>query len=119
MGQDEVRRARDVGGDPGAGSLRVAGLDCGAHVGMKPDRITLGEAVGIAAQVQIDHRPGLQPQRADDLDQDRRLRSFVSGKMKGLVEFDGARQVRRGHLALGAHRGFGRGNCRDVVGPTM
>ena len=82
---------------------------------MKTDRIALCQPFRIGAQIEIDHRPGFQPERTDDFDQDRRVRRFVNREMKTLVEFDRARQVGRRQFALGAHRLFGARDRQQIV----
>src|SRR3954468_22134999 len=91
--QDEFGLTADIGGNPLARRSGIAGGDRVAHIGMRLDRVAFRQPLGIGAQIEIDHRPGLQPQRADDLDQDRRMRRLIDRKVEGLVELDGARQV--------------------------
>src|SRR5450631_446768 len=105
-GQDKIGGAADVGLYSLQRRIAVAGGDGLARIGVKPDRVALRQPFGVGAQIEIDHRPGLQPERADDFDQDRRVRGLINRKMKGLVEFDRARQIGRGGLALRLHRFF-------------
>src|ERR1700732_2778360 len=99
--KDKIGRAGDIGGNSGLRGGAMAGGDRGAGIGMKPDGIALGQPLRIGAQVEIDHRAGLEPERADDFDQDRRMRRLVNRKVKALVEFDRAREIRHRRPALG------------------
>ena len=60
--KDEIRGAADVGGNSAQRRGSVAGGDGLAHIGMKPDRVALRQPFGIGAQIEIDHRPGLEPE---------------------------------------------------------
>ena len=108
-----------AGGYALARSGPVAGTDRFAHIGMKPNRIAFCQPLGIGAQIEIEHGPGFQPKCADDFKEDRRLRRFIDRKVKTLIEFDRARQIRRGQFAFSPHRLLRARNREQVTVRAM
>src|SRR5882672_4754013 len=84
--KNKIRSIADVGGYSVKRRSAVAGGDGLAHIGVTPDRVALRQPFGIGAQIEIDHGPGLEPERADDFYQDRRMRRVVNREMESLVE---------------------------------
>ncbi|EEF26665.1 conserved hypothetical protein [Ricinus communis] len=65
---------------------------------MVNQRRRFGQAPRTGAQIEVDHRPDLQPQPCDQVHQGRHARSLIGGKMQLLVQADD--QVHIGPLAL-------------------
>src|SRR5437879_5428003 len=93
--KDKIRRTADVSGNSLKRRGAMAGGDGFSHVGVKPDGVAIRQPLRIGAQIEIDDGTCFQPERADDLHQDRRVRRFIDRKVEALVEFDRARQVGR------------------------
>src|SRR5665811_1807731 len=82
--QNEVGGTADIGGYSLTRRSSIAGSDGVTHIGMKPDRVAFRQSLWIGTQVEIDHRSRLEPERANDLHQDRRMRRFINRKVKRL-----------------------------------
>src|SRR6202047_1300606 len=118
--KNNLRRAADVTGNASPPRGFVAPGNRLAYFGVKADRVAFRQPLGIGAQIEIDHGSRLEPKRADDLHQNRRMRRFIDREVKRLVEFDGARQVRLLRQAPRPHLLFrARDRLQIVVGTVL
>ncbi len=76
----------------------------------------LGKALGIGAEVEVEHGSGLEPEPADDLGEGGQAGGVIDREMQVLVDAHGVGKVGTRHMAEGAEGGFRLRDARDIGG---